>query len=229
MQFPETLFTALFSAGIGGSVGCGAAIIAAAVRRRRCSGRVSALCVLLSIAVAAAAALLVFTPFRIFRLPDTRTVIWCASFCAAGFVASLFYRAALPAGAVLYAAASLYVYIVYSASFEVIPRSLPVTVGSAGAVSGSTVLESHSGSGAEDDTVSLQLCTLPPELLFPLPRTWYALESRPLSAPLFAQYLFSGVHAVSIPVPEGLSSPAVYTLVFRSPSGSVAPVLRRIL
>lgn len=239
MTYPETLYTALASAAAGGAAFCALCVFAAAVFHRPCrKWRLSAFCVLLSIAVASFALLLIFTSFTIEHLKLRSVVVWYAAFAAAGFLCAAFYRILVPAVFTAYIALSLFTYHVVRTQYPVRRSIVPVSVSnglfSSGSVTGS-LLPDKKGSSC----IALDVCTLPQELILPLPRTWYAFhESTAGTVNLsekrnvlytavgnYASYAAGSVTVIYIPVPSGSTAAAMYTL----DCGAVPPVLIRVL
>ncbi|HAH62173.1 MAG TPA: hypothetical protein DCL73_08780 [Treponema sp.] len=239
MTYPETLYTALASAATGGAAFCALSVFAAAVFHRPCrKWRLSAFCVLLSIAVASFTFLLIFTSFTIEHLQLRSAAVWCAAFSAAGFLCAAFYRILIPAVFAAYIVLSLFTCHIMRVQYPVRRNPVPVSVSDGSFSSGSVtapLFPDKNGSSC----ILLDVCTLPPELILPLPRTWYAFHESPAgtagppekgnalrdAAERYASYAAGSVTVMYIPVTAGADTAALYMLDF----SSVPPVLIRVL
>ena len=237
MSYPETLYTALVSFFTGAAAGCAFCMLAAAVFHRVYRRwRFSVLCVLLSAAVVSLVLLLVLTPFSLSCLHAHFMLIWCVSFFAGGIICSVYYRIIFPV-VVLYGVFSLYSYYIISRKYP-LPRKAVCVAVSNGAFSSGTFSEKLSLDASGAYCIALDVCTLPPELLFPFYRRWYAFHEQAGSAVspqepdmvlyrffrLYVSYMTDKCSKLYIPVPSGASA-AVYTLDCSFDS----PVLVRVL
>jgi hypothetical protein len=237
MSYPETLYTALVCLFTGTAAGCAFCMLAAAAFHRLYRRwRFSVLCVLLSAAVISLALLLVLTPFRPSHLHSHFMMIWCISFFAAGVFCSVYYRIVFPA-VILYGILSLYSYYILDRKYQ-LPRKVVCVAVSNGSFSSGTFSEKLFSSTSGSFYIALDVCTLPPELLLPFSRRWYAFHEQAgssVSLPerdfvlyrffrLYTSYMTGRTCISFIPVPDG-SAAAVYTLDCSSDS----PVLIRVL
>ncbi|MCK9171183.1 MAG: hypothetical protein M0P01_12285 [Treponema sp.] len=229
MTYPETLYTALASAASGGAVFCALSMIYASVLRRSCrKSCFSAFCVLLSIVTASFALLYIFTPFTVEHLKIRNAAVWSISFFAGGLLLTAFYRILIPFAVSVYIVFVFFTFRVMRGRYPV-PRSLvPVSVYK-GSFTVGTEKMSLFFSPEGTACVQVNVCTLPPELLVPLPRTWYAFSESPekdiaLSGRI--NFLDTGVRkytlyaagtftVINIPVPSGADAAAMYTVDFR--------------
>jgi hypothetical protein len=226
MTYPETLYTAIASAAAGGMVFCLLSVPAAAVFHRSIQRwRLSAFCVLLSITIASSAFLLICTSFSIEHLKNFSAVLWCSAFALIGILGTAFYRILIPSGAALYIMLALFSYHAMRIRFPVPGRLVSVSVCrgtfTSGAATG-VLLPDKSGVPC----IPLDVCTLPPELLVPIPRTWYAFHGTGSgivnlpdkgnflhrAAAGYVSYAAGRVSVVYIPVPSGADTAAIYTL-----------------
>lgn len=239
MEYPETLLTAVFFLAAGAAAGCGCCVVAAALFRRACRlWRISAACVLMSIAVAAAAAMFVMTPEVSAHLGRPACILWYGSFFVAGIICSVFYLFAVPFFFIIYVSFAVFSCHVLHSHFKVLPYQVTVSVHDG-------LYESDVMSGSIVNDLNGKACivlysySIPPVLLIPFSRTWYEAPDRQKQsfysgnagkgtgylADRYAAFLSCTRRAVFVPVPAGASMPAMYILDSRKNP----PVLEKML
>jgi hypothetical protein len=239
MTYPETLYTALASAATGGAVFCALCVLAAVVFHRPCrKWRFSVFCILLSIAVVSVALLFIFSSFTIEYLKIKSVTVWCIAFCSGGIFCAAFYRVLIPVTISVYIFQLLFTYHIMRTRYPIRQSVVPVAV-SRGMFEAGFIKEELFHERGGSVCIELDVCTLPPELLVPFPRTWYAFHKSSKGAAVlqkkknllctilckYASYVGGIVTVINIPVPSGADSAAMYTLDF----SSVPPVLVCVL
>jgi hypothetical protein len=229
MIYPETLYTAFAFAASGGAAFCALCMIAAALFHQPDRKKsFSVFCVLLSIAITSFALLCIFTPFSAGQLKIWSVVVWCISFFAGGMFLTAFYRILIPFIVSVYLLLVLLTYGIMRDRYPVLKSLVPVSVykGTFSADGGERVFfYSREGRAC----IQIDVCTLPPELLVPLSRTWYAFHDSSekdivssgktdllyTAVRKYSSYAAGTCYVINIPVPSGADTAAMYAVDFR--------------
>ena len=211
-------------------------LAASAFHRSYHRWRCSVLCILLSAAVVSLGLLFVLTPFNLSHLYSHFMLFWCVAFFAAGIVCSIYYRIIFSVF-ILCGIVSFGSYYILKRKYPLPRKSVLVAV-SNGSFSSDAFSEKLFLDSSGVSCIALDVCTLPPELLLPFSRRWYAFHKTSGSSDLsdeeniilyhlfnmYTSYMTGDDKTVYIPVSVGAGA-AVYTLDCRSES----PVLVRVL
>jgi hypothetical protein len=175
MTFTASLCIGLFVFCIGGALASIVCELSAKIGNRRClKSRFAITCVLLSGAVASAAATLIYVPglFMMFPLSRSDTEFLVFLFLL-GAGCSGFWKFMLPAAVFLYIFISIFTGVRLYRTFGTMEENHEISV-----TSGTVYVDENPYPAAEKTTQSvvISVYTLPHNLLLPLPRVWYCIK-----------------------------------------------------
>lgn len=175
MTFTASLCIGLFVFCIGGALASIICEVSAKISGRRClKSRFAITCVLLSGAIASAAATLIYVPGLFMMFPLSRGDTLFISFLfLLGAGCSGFWKIILPASAFLYILISVFTGVRLYRTFGTMSENHEISVTSG------TVYVDDRPYPADDRTaqsVVVSVYTLPHNLLLPLPRVWYCIK-----------------------------------------------------
>lgn len=203
------------------------------------------MCVMLSVAIAAAAVMLIFVPSCDAYFPTTSADFsYFAVLFFAGILCGLFPRVFFPLFIVMYVALSIFTTVVLYRRFGLQSDTIAVTVADRDVLIDKTTYDLPVAPG-EEPSVSFIVYQLPAKLLVPLPRTWYmqngvfsasheSLVRSPsvpqLSAPqkgTFENYLLSAPQTQTCTLSAASYYPALYTITVRRHLAAVSFTVAR--